>query len=246
MQAGTPINVGTTHTERDAAFLTAPHHAVLPRFDKDVKSLMEMLSVSIEIATAALNRCSNDVGSATELIIEGAIDAEQIAKGAGRRHGMAAEAAQQGAAAFSSRAADAAQEQTEDGTDVQQTEGGIDVQQAKNKGGRKSKAILEESARLAAVQNMLKTSVCQKGCLSGSSGDYKSVERNKRNLANAITDWREDLLGVSNRGHALLQHMRENARNENKSGVKPRSFGCRFKIPNTECECCLDCWALAG
>jgi hypothetical protein len=247
VQAGTANYVGTKRTERDAAFPTAPHNAAQQKFDKDVKSLMKMLSVPIEIATAALNRCSNDVGSATELIIEGATDAEQIAKGADRRQGVAAEAAQQGAAAEQEeRAAGAAQEQTEGGTDVQQTEGGIDVQQAKNKGGRKSKAILEESARLAAVQNMLKTSVCQKGCLSGSSGDYKSVERNKRNLANAITDWREDLLGVSNRGHALLQHMRENARNENKSGVKPRSFGCRFKIPNTECECCLDCWALAG
>ena len=103
-----------------------------------------------------------------------------------------------------------------------------------NKGGRKSTEFLKGMAKLTAVQKMIKTNDCQKGCLSGSSGDAASVERNKRNLANAITDWREDLLGVSNRGHALLQHMRENARNENKSGVKPRSFGCRFKIPNTE------------
>ena len=88
MQAGTPNYVGTKRTERDAAFPTSPHHAAQQKFDKDVKSLMEILSVSIEIATAALDRCSNDVGSATELIVEGATDAEQIAKGAGRRHDL--------------------------------------------------------------------------------------------------------------------------------------------------------------
>ena len=85
----------------------------------------------------------------------------------------------------SSRAANTTQEQTKGRADVQPTEGRIDAEQAKNKGGRKPKAILEESARLITVQNMLKTSVCQKGCLSGSSGDKASVERNKRNLANA-------------------------------------------------------------
>ena len=85
----------------------------------------------------------------------------------------------------SSRAANTTQEQTKGRADVQPTEGRIDAEQAKNKGGRKTKGILEVSARLTTVQNMLKTSVCQKGCLSGSSGDKASVERNKRNLANA-------------------------------------------------------------
>ena len=79
---------------------------------------MEKLSVSIDVVTAALKKCSNDVSSATELIMEGATDAEQIAKGARRTQGVVAEAVRQGAAGCSSRAADAIQEQTVGGTDV--------------------------------------------------------------------------------------------------------------------------------
>ena len=249
VQTGTSIYAGAKRAKRDVACPIASCHPAAQQFEERVKSLMELLSVSFGVARAALQRCSNDVDSATELIVEGGVDAEHIAKETGREQSEAAEseAAQQGAAAEQEeRAADAAQEQTEGGTDVQQTEDRIDVEQAKKKGGRKSTDFLKGMAKLPAVQKMIKTNDCQKGCLSGSSGDAASVERNKRNLANAITDWREDLLGVRNRGVALLEHMRECATKENKSGVKPRSFGCLFKIPNTGWECCLDCWALAG
>lgn len=84
MQTGTSIYAGAKRAKRDVACPIASCHPAAQQFEEGVKSLMELLSVSFGVARAALQRCSNDVDSATELIVEGGADAEHIAKEAGR------------------------------------------------------------------------------------------------------------------------------------------------------------------
>ena len=94
---------------------------------------------------------------------------------------------------------------------------------------------------------------CVRAYLQVDSADVTSAfaRRGIRELATRISDWRDDLAGATSRASNVLTHLndswsyRSKDQNPGPAGIlKSSQIVCY--IPQTECRCCLNCWALAA